>query len=165
MGGSPSTSRRSAKIPWSLTRRVSAGTRHRAGVTDWFTQPHAGDAFPTTESSPAAVGRPGSPGLRVGMADRQRRQTEMGPSMGCPCWGLSPRPSYMTPEGRAAWSHRTGSSSCTAPSAFSTLGLHPVHPAPSEVRQQLAARVEGWRPCCRKSRACLCPHRGFPGKE
>ena len=163
MGGSPSTSRRSARIPWSLTRRLSAGTRHRAGVTDWFTQPRASDAFPTTESSPAAAGRPGSPGLRVRMADRQRRQTEMGPSTGRPCWGLSPQPSSMTP--RASQLGVTGQDAAALPRLPPPLRLRILSTPPPPRSPTTGCSSGGWRPCLRKSRACLCPHRGFPGKE
>ena len=85
-GGSPSTSRRSAKIPWSLTRRLSAGTgRRQAGVTDWPLS-HVGRVL---SCHCGGAGEPWAPSGGGGQAEETDGEGTL--------HGLSPPPSYVTP--------------------------------------------------------------------
>ena len=75
--------------------------------------------------------------------------------------GLSPWPPYVTAEGLAARSHRTGGRCTTALPASSHRALILLLPAGHRER---AALTEGWRPCSRKSWACCIPAGIFQGK-
>lgn len=129
MGGSPSTSRRSAKIPWSLTRRLSTGRRHQAGSNPPI-QPSHTQVMASTRSLSCNCGEArkawhqGVLGLRVGVGARQSRITELGTSLGRPCWRLSPVILH-DPKGLIAQSQdRRKMQHC--PICLTSSGPHPV---------------------------------------
>lgn len=170
MGGSPSTSRRSAKIPWSLTRRLSIGTGTRQESPTSSTRLYSGDAFHTTGSLSYNCGEPRKPWpqgalrlkVRVRVGDKQKRVTKLGTSAGRPCWGLSPQ-SSCDPERLVAQSHRMRERCSTAPSASAPQVPRLLFPPWGPPRSG-HTRAEGWQPYFRKSQARLCPH-GFCREE
>lgn len=166
MGGSPSTSRRSAKIPWSLTRRLSIGTRTRQESPTSSTWSCSGDAFCITGSLSYNRGEARKPWpqgalgrkVGVGVGDKQKRVTKLGTSAGRPSWGLSPQ-SSCDPESLVARSHRMRErcSAARLPLPFRSPILFPPWGPPRSGH----TRTEGWQPDFRKSQARLCPHGDF----